>query len=95
MFFARDNAPVVLSKFAAPDLAVFSVGSIIAGFLAWWGGKTATYAAWFVVGAATYACVGAIAVNWPLLSVPLADGLMLGTIFTSVYCAVRLTRRYG
>lgn len=92
LFFADGAADIVLSKFAAPDIIVFAGSSVLASLLAFTGSRGARRASWFVVGAAAYACVGALAVNWPLFSVPLADALMICTLLCSVFCAVRLGR---
>ncbi|MEO7453984.1 MAG: hypothetical protein ABIV13_04395 [Fimbriimonadales bacterium] len=80
LFFAPDTAGLVLSKFAAPDLIAFGGGSLTAAALVLSGSKAAGPASWFVVGAAAYASIGAIAVNWPIFSVPLADVLVVATL---------------
>jgi hypothetical protein len=96
LFFAPGTADLVLSKFAAPDIVAFGCGSLIACGLAVRGSSGAVYASWFALGAAAYACIGAIAVNWPPLTVPLADLLMATTLASGLFCAVRLTRlRHG
>lgn len=91
-FFAPRTHGAILEKFAAPDLIVFAGGSIAASVLALRNSRFAAAAGWLVVGAAIYACVGAIAVNWPPGSVPLADALMTLTVANSALCAMMIGR---
>jgi len=91
-FFAPRTHQAILDKFAAPDLIVVAGGSLAASVLVLRNSRFGGAAAWLVVGAAMYACIGAIAVNWPAGSVPLADALMILTVANSAVCALMIGR---
>ena len=94
LFFAPSTDEIILGKFSYPDLIVFGGCSLLTCFLAAFHRRSAPVLAWVTFGAALYACVGAFAVNWPLLQVPLADAMMVLTVVASLVFAVALGRCY-
>jgi hypothetical protein len=89
-FFASGSEQAAIDRFAAPDLLVLALGSVATSLLALCNSRFAPVAAWLVAGAAMYACVGAISVNWPVGSVPFADGLMILAVVNSLLCALMI-----
>ncbi|MCB8933410.1 MAG: hypothetical protein H6534_08220 [Chthonomonadaceae bacterium] len=79
IFFADDSYEL-LRRFAVPDLLVFGGGSLLAGGLVLRSHPAAKVAAWFTLGAATYATLGALAANWPIGTKPVADVAMALTV---------------
>lgn len=81
---ARGLDPAFVA-FVAPDLAVLSVGSAIAGVLARGNHRMARPAAWFVFGAVLYATVYTLAwtvlVDSPFLSAALMIAASAGSAF--------------
>jgi hypothetical protein len=93
LFFAPGTGDAVLNWFAYPDIAVFSAASVAAGVLVLCKSKAAKPLAWITTGAVAYACVGGIAVNWPLFQVPLADVAMIAATTASAYASFRLEQQ--
>jgi hypothetical protein len=91
-FFASNTHQLVLIKFLVPDTVVIAGGSLLAATLILVRSRFAIASAWAVVGAVTYAAVGAIAANWPLGSVPIADSSMALLVTNAIACAVMAGR---
>ena len=92
LFFAPGTDEIILAKFSYPDLIVFAGCSLLTCLGAALRRHSAPVLAWLTCGAAFYACAGALAVNWPVLQVPLADAMMVLTVVGNVFFAVALGR---
>jgi len=91
-FFATGTHQLVFKIFLAPDTVIFAGGSLLTAALILFRSRFARASTWVVVGATLYAAVGAIAANWPIGRVPIADGLMILVLLNSFVCAVMVNR---
>jgi hypothetical protein len=87
LFFASGSTPEVIRLFAISDLLILVPASLWAGAALLTKHRLARPVAWITAGAACYAFLASIAVNWPLFSVPLADVAMSLLAAGSIWAA--------